>query len=171
MSKKQAANDPVVSFLSHLTGIDINSCQRALTAEQLFGKDNPMVSKVFNEHWKEVGGEGKGCAGARMIFVASEFVKLSTEEQKMWKARAAEDAKVVKKSKESTLKAPTLLPPEETQKAMDSLAWTLGPLLDRLVTMLGCHASLIVTGLEPQKGGQINILILHHSYDKSPVPL
>ncbi|PBK88772.1 hypothetical protein ARMGADRAFT_1084330 [Armillaria gallica] len=171
MSKKQAANDSVVSFLSCLAGIDVNSCQRALTVEQLFGKDNLTVSEAFNKHWKEVGGEGKGRTGARTIFVASEFVKLSMEEQKMWKARAAEDAKVVKKSKELTLKAPTLLPPEETQKAMDSLAWILGPLLDGFIMMLGCHASLIVTGLEPQKGGQINILTLHHSYDKSLVPL
>ncbi|PBK72084.1 hypothetical protein ARMSODRAFT_1016070 [Armillaria solidipes] len=171
MSKKQAANDPIVSYLSRLAGIDMNSRQRALTAEQLFGKDNQGISDAFNQQWKESGRDGKARAGARTVFVASEFAKLSTAEKKMWKARAAEDAEMVKKSKEATLKAPTLLPPEEAQKAMDSLAWMMGPLLDGLVTMLGCHVSLIITGPEPRKGGQINVLTLHHGYDKSPVPL
>ncbi|KAK0444174.1 hypothetical protein EV421DRAFT_1903282 [Armillaria borealis] len=128
------------SFLSRLSGVE-GPRQRSLTAKQLFGKDNEDINRRFEASWTSRGGEFKD---------PEEFSKLLEETQKMWVRRAAKATEEIKKGKDSSYIEPTLLPPEEAQRVIDTLATYFGPLLE---------------------GGQVNVISLHEGIDKSPVPV
>ncbi|KAK0500186.1 hypothetical protein EDD18DRAFT_1349024 [Armillaria luteobubalina] len=128
---------------------------------------------LFLSHLSSVDGpwQIKDRAAAWASFVAEEFKKLSEETKKTWALQAAETVEVTKKSRGSAYAEPTLLPPEEAQKVIDSLAAYFGPLLEGMAKMIGCNISMVFVGPEPRKGGQVNVIILHEGVDKLPVPI
>ncbi|KAK0494229.1 hypothetical protein EDD18DRAFT_1107261 [Armillaria luteobubalina] len=167
---KQVMHDPMASFLSHLSGVE-GPRQHAPTAKQLFGKDNNDINRHFEALWISLGGEAKDRPAAWASFVAEEFDKLPEESQRMWTLQAAKATEEIKKSRGSAYAEPTLLPPEEAQRVIDSLATYFGPLLEGVSKMIGCHILMAVIGPEPWRGGQVNPCRLHEGVDKSPKPI
>ncbi|KAK0495738.1 hypothetical protein EDD18DRAFT_1106325 [Armillaria luteobubalina] len=157
------------------------------TTKQLFGKGNDEINQQFEALWSTQGGQIKDHAAAWALFVAEEFKKLLEETKKMWALRAVEAVEVTKKSRGSAYAEPTLLPPEEAQKytlestlnshsepnafrrVIDSLVAYLGPLLEGMSKMIGCNISMVFIGPEPQRGGQVNVIILHEGVNKLPI--
>ncbi|KAK0476552.1 hypothetical protein EDD18DRAFT_1366259 [Armillaria luteobubalina] len=167
---KQVMCDPMASFLSRLSGVE-GPRQCAPTTKQLFGKDNDDINRHFEALWISLGGEAKDRPAAWASFVAEEFDKLPEESQRMWTLQAAKATEEIKKSRGSAYAEPTLLPPEEAQRVIDSLVTYFGPLLEGMSKMIGCHISMAVVGPELRRGGQVNVIILHEGVDKSPKPV
>ncbi|PBK63570.1 hypothetical protein ARMSODRAFT_1023769 [Armillaria solidipes] len=148
MLKKKMACNPVLNFLMCLAGMDAPQ-QQSLTSKQLFGKDNENVNWRFEAFWAAQGRLGKDRPAAQAVFVAEEFSKLSQEEQAKWTVLVEKAVQEVKKGKDGCLEAPSLLPPKDAQRVFDMLHSTMGPLIEDLSIMLGCHVMLAVFGPEP----------------------
>ncbi|KAK0431003.1 hypothetical protein EV421DRAFT_1912300 [Armillaria borealis] len=151
MSKKKMAVRPGLEFLGASRGDGSTS-----PALRHFGRLRVVWGRIV--------------PAARATFVAEEFGKLSKEMQAQWTTLAEQASKETKKGRDGCFEGPSLLEPVEAQRVLDTLGSTMGPLIEGLSVMLGCHVTLAVFGPEPRKGGQVNILTLHEGTDKAPVP-
>ncbi|KAK0219927.1 hypothetical protein IW262DRAFT_1461077 [Armillaria fumosa] len=132
---------------------------------------DPILAFLLCLAENEQGGLAKDQAAVCAAFMASEFEKLSTEDQDRWAAFAERTSAERKRTKDGGWTEPALLPPEEIQRVWDTLASSMQPLIEGLSTMLGSHVSLAIAGPEPRRGGQVNVISIHEGLDKSPMPL
>ncbi|PBK85202.1 hypothetical protein ARMGADRAFT_1036497 [Armillaria gallica] len=170
LTKKKITQDPIAAFLQQLT-VKEPMRQWALMAQQLWLKEHlvrPM--KVhFEQEFEASNRLNNHHTAVQAEFVGNQFGELSEEDRKLWKAKAQEDVKNVKHGKEEIVPGPSLLPPEEAQKAIDNIGMILLPLAESIVKSLGMQVHIVLAGPEPCKGSQLNIIGIHEGYDKSVI--
>ncbi|KAK0482848.1 hypothetical protein EDD18DRAFT_1362382 [Armillaria luteobubalina] len=157
MSKTAQECDTIIMFLTCLAGVNVLR-YHSLTAKQLFRKQNQDINTCFNMFWNEQGGATKDWAVVHMVFIASEFEKLSTEDQERWAAFAERTSAERKRSKDGGWTEPALLPPKEIQ----SLIYA--------ATYQGAVHNAQAPNLE-EEDKPMSLGDIHEGQDKSPMPL
>ncbi|SJL16401.1 uncharacterized protein ARMOST_19925 [Armillaria ostoyae] len=151
-SHNPKSEDPLHLLLCNVAGVEIGRL-RALTAAEHWLKDN--FEQIKRDLEGETTSEGRARIGTTATATRKQFALLPADVRERYETLAKEEGKQAR----------------EAKQALNRLPATLAQFLKKLGSMLGVHACLLLAGPEPQKGGQINVLLMHAGFDKSPMPL
>ncbi|SJL12102.1 uncharacterized protein ARMOST_15523 [Armillaria ostoyae] len=167
--KKSSSVDPLHLLLCNIVGIK-TSRTRANTAVERWAKDHHEELKP--EMQQKVGDAGRGKIGSSLVFMRERFAAQSRTVQKKYEELPKEEGLLACDAlAQAKADASKPLDPSESQCIIDELPEMLALFLNKLGTMLNMHVSFYLAGLEPRKGGQINVISMHAGYDHSPKPM
>ncbi|KAF7317546.1 hypothetical protein MKEN_00841500 [Mycena kentingensis (nom. inval.)] len=161
---RDPAKDPLARFLLKLSGM-AKSKKRCQPYQQ-FQKERPEVlAPVVAQQWAQAQLADQSLAakhpnaGFRGQVAQSLFKALPTVEQEGFAARAKEEAEKAKEEYQKMLSQPPDASPGARHAALMRLVEWIGPILQEIYNVTGCHATLLVGGPQPEFGGDISV---HH---------
>ncbi|KAF7311272.1 hypothetical protein MKEN_01028800 [Mycena kentingensis (nom. inval.)] len=158
---RDPAKDPYARLVIKLSGY--TPPQKARQAYQQFMAERYAsdIAPIVDMRWSAAQAADVTLAGRRpragfRAAVARElFNALSEAERKAYGQRAAAKAKSDKAEYDEALKRAPSSSPEDRQAAINRLPDFVGPILQEIYNVTGCHATLILGGPHPEFGGQI----------------
>ncbi|KAJ7062086.1 hypothetical protein C8F01DRAFT_1082651 [Mycena amicta] len=155
-------NDPFARFVLELSGLS-KVKKRRQPWQQFMREQYPMILPIIQRRWAEsqladpeLRGKKPG-AGFRGQVTRALFANLPQSHQTDYKARAKEEADLAKQEYENALQQPPATTPQARHEALARLVNFIGPILQEIFNVTGCHSTVLIGGPQPEFGGDISI--------------
>ncbi|KAK7015546.1 SERTA domain-containing protein 3 [Paramarasmius palmivorus] len=107
----------------------------------------------------------------RQDIAITEFAKLSLDEKQLFETLAREEHEDRIQQWKEKISAPFPTDPASRQRAIESLASTLQPILDLVHEATGWNVTVMAGGPEPADAGRLNIMSIHAGLTADPTPM